>query len=88
MTKITHRLPRAEFVYVGRKSCGCVVGIASDYADKFTGRAVAEFITDGLTVERVSLEKYREEISNEPTFMKCQHVKKEPEQIKLFEVDK
>ena len=74
-------LERAKFVYVARKPCGCVVGLVSDYADKATGRDVAEFIGDGLAVSRETMEKYRDEICNEPGFMDCLHVEKKPKQL-------
>jgi hypothetical protein len=60
-------------VYVGRKECGCVIALATDMRDKHTGDNVAEFISDGLTVDRVDWETYKEKISLEETFMKCPH---------------
>lgn len=41
------------FSYIGRKKCGCAVAIVADCEDKFTARSVAEFIRDGLNVDRV-----------------------------------
>ena len=60
-------------VYVARRECGCVVGLATDLRDKSTGEAVAEFIADGLTVDRFELHVYTEEICKEETFMNCPH---------------
>jgi len=65
-TKPTH-------VYVGRKDCGCCVGLITDRRDKDTGDSVSEFIADGLTVDRVDWRTYTEKISKEPTFMNCPH---------------
>lgn len=76
-----------KFVYVARKQpCGCVLGLVTDDADKDTGRAVGEFIGWGMTVDRVSWRVYREEISNEPTFMDCPHREPKAEQPALFEI--
>ena len=64
---------RAMHVYVGRAPCGCVRAITSDHGDKETGQSVAEFIAEGLTIERVAFEDYRELISQEATFLACPH---------------
>ena len=61
-----------RFVYVGRKPCGCAVGIVTDLGDDSTANAVAEFIRDGLTVNRVDWSVYRQ-IAAEKTFMACPH---------------
>jgi hypothetical protein len=47
--------------YVGTKPCGCTVAAVVDDPAyrKDTARSVAEFIADGLNVERVSLESAR-----------------------------
>ena len=61
------------FVYVGRKrQCGCVVGIITDLGDKHTAGGVADFITDGLTINRIPWSEYRQ-IAEEETFMACPH---------------
>lgn len=61
-----------RFVYVGRTPCGCTVGVVTDEGSESTARAVAKFIVDGLTVERVSWSVYRQ-IAEEDTFMNCPH---------------
>jgi len=60
-------------VYVGRKECGCCVALVTDGRDKDTGKAVAEFIGEGLTVDRVDWETYTNKIRYEETFFKCPH---------------
>lgn len=65
-TKPTH-------VYVGRKECGCVVGLVTDRRDKDTGQGVSDFIADGLIVDRVDWSTYKDKISLEETFMNCPH---------------
>lgn len=61
-----------RFVYVGRKPCGCVVGIATDNRNRMTAEMVREFIQDGLTVTREPWSEY-ERIAEEETFMACPH---------------
>ena len=61
-----------RFVYVGRKRCGCAVGIVTDLGDSFTANAVAGFIREGLTINRVGWPAYQQ-IAAEETFMACQH---------------
>lgn len=61
-----------RFVYVGRKKCGCAVGIVTDLGDARTANAVAGFIKDGLAVNRVPWSTYRQ-IADEETFMACPH---------------
>lgn len=48
-----------KMAYIGRKKCGCVVAICVDEPNdkKFTGKIVAEYIADGMTVEHVELSK-------------------------------
>lgn len=60
-------------VYVGRTECGCVVGLVTDMRNKSTGEHVAEFISDGLAVNRVDWPTYVNEICKEATFMNCPH---------------
>lgn len=48
--------PRPEYAYIGRKWCGCIVGCATDFGDKYTARWLSDFVKEGLTVERVKLE--------------------------------
>lgn len=59
--------------YIGRKSCGCVVAVVTDCGDKLTADAVAEFVLEGLTLERVSFDVYRSEVVSSPGFMDCPH---------------
>ena len=61
-----------KFAYIGRKPCGCVVGVATDNSDQSTALHVYEFIQDGLTVSRISWAEYLE-IAQEDTFMDCPH---------------
>lgn len=61
-----------RFVYIGRKKCGCAVGVVTDLGDARTANAVAGFIKDGLTVNCISWSIYRE-IAEEETFMACPH---------------
>ena len=58
-----------SFTYIGRKRCGCVVAMVVDLADKVTADAVAEFIKDGLVIERVTTEAAR-------TLPGCKHSRK------------
>lgn len=58
--------------YIGRKrECGCCVMVCS--TDANMAREVADAIRGGLLIDRVSIGEYRENISREPTFMKCPH---------------
>lgn len=75
---MTHSGELPKFVYVGRLPCGCVSAVVSDYGDKSTGEAVAEFIASGRTIERVSFEDYRTRIISEPGFMDCIHKISQP----------
>jgi len=61
-----------KFAYVGRKPCGCAVGVVTDLRDKRTANAVAGLIADGLIVNRVSWIAYYQ-IAAEETFMACPH---------------
>lgn len=61
-----------KFAYVGRKSCGCVVGTVHDGCDAFTGIAVCDLISGGCTVTRHSQEELAE-IFKEPTLFNCPH---------------
>ena len=70
-------------VYIARPPCGCCVALANADNDKRTAEHVAEFITDGLAVNRVSWETYKNEVSQEETFMACPHQVK-TEQLELF----
>jgi hypothetical protein len=47
--------------YIGRCKCGAIVAACVDTPDrkKETAKDVAEFISDGLTVERMSVEDVR-----------------------------
>ena len=52
---------RPDYSYIGRAACGCVVAVTTDDPTdrKHTGRRVAEFIADGLTIERMSIADFR-----------------------------
>lgn len=74
--------PKAQWVIVGRTTCGCVLGIANDYTDtgikdlqRGTLEMINEFKADGLIIERVSWAEYSTKIHTEPNFMKCPHGK-------------
>lgn len=77
-------------VYVARRPCGCIAGVAVDMGDKGTGAYVAEFIADGYGVDRVDFDTYRATTVNEPGFLKriCPHeaarLAAEPEQAALL----
>ena len=60
-------------VFIGRRPCGCVTAVVNDDDDNFTRATVMEYTTNGLTVSRITWETYREQISGDPTFMKCNH---------------
>lgn len=85
MKQLVYQKP--SFVYVGRLPCECCVALVNDDGNKFTARSVAEFISEGLAVNREPWEKYANEIINEPTFMKCPHGKEQTQdaQLPLFE---
>jgi hypothetical protein len=80
------KLKNATHAYIGRKACGCVVAVSVDTMDKETGKSVAEFITDGLTIERVQMRtpEYSEIVSN--LGCKCED-KKEPVQNEQMVLD-
>ena len=65
-------MTKEKFAYIGRKPCGCAVGIITDNGDQSTARQVSQFIRDGLTITRVSWPEYRK-IALEDTFMNCPH---------------
>ena len=48
-------------------------GQTTDYRDRTTGQAVADWIANGLIVNHVTWEEYRDQICKEPTFMECPH---------------
>jgi len=60
MTDVTE----IEHCYIGRAGCGCVVAVAVDATYDLgamvrTAECVAEFIRDGLTIERIPAETFR-----------------------------
>ena len=59
-----------RYVYIARTECGCCVGLCDP--DPALADHVAEFIRDGLTVDRVDWPTYKE-ISQGDTFMNCPH---------------
>lgn len=63
---------RKSWVYVARKDCGCIVGVATDNRDHTTGDHVRDFIADGLIVERIDWETYVK-LAQADTFMNCPH---------------
>lgn len=48
-----------KFAYIGRDEHGCLVAARVDMGDEETGEDVAEFIKDGLTIERVTCDYVR-----------------------------
>jgi len=73
-------IPKPNFVYIGRKPCGCCTAVISDLAgfEKDTAKDVAAVIKSGRAIERVSFEQYKTTVRFEPTFMACPHSKPVP----------
>lgn len=63
-------LPSFTHHYVGRAPCGCVYASCYDLGDKDTARTVAEWIKDGLTVERLPRKEAGEALM---AGLNCQH---------------
>lgn len=66
--------------YACRKPCGCCVQVTTDVAyqseedAKWVAERIAEAIQNGLTVQRISQEEYRQIIDNEESLLKgCPH---------------
>ncbi len=57
--------------YIARDLCGCIVGATVDDPDHAsdTAKIVAEWVRDGLTLERTTVGEARED----PTFLRCSH---------------
>jgi hypothetical protein len=70
--KSAQRNERPEFDYVAYAKCGCIVGLTVDFADKDTGKAVAEWIADGCHIERVTTAQVRELLDTKGFGCKCQ----------------
>ncbi len=68
--------------YIGRKDCGCIRAARLDTRDKGTGRAVADMIADGLTVERMTNEEFDAVGGVSAVFAECPH---EERQLNFFE---
>lgn len=81
MNKPTH-------VYIARNDCGCCIGVAVDLRNRNTGKSVGGFISDGLYIERVDWETYREKIQKEKTFLSCPHGQSTLRLDPVGEVDK
>ncbi len=64
--------PRQTGCYAARRACGCCVGTAYDLQDKETGATVAQWITDGLTVNHVTWSEFQA-IGREATYCNCPH---------------
>ncbi len=71
----------ATHVYLAFKSCGCMVGVATDCADNDTAKYVASFIKSGCTIQRTTFADYRKGVM--PMGCKCGGVK--PKQLSLLE---
>ena len=53
---------RPAYSYAGRMpDCGCMIAVAVDYGDNRTGNTVAQWIKEGLIIERVPHEQVRAE---------------------------
>lgn len=67
-----------SWTYIGRKPCGCVVAAAVDNPEyvQRTAHTVAQFVKDGLAVERVTTEVARELLRI------CPHQPKKPRRPK------
>ncbi len=72
-TKKPFKYVHPDFVYIGRKACGCVAAVANDDGDKDTRETVSDFIESKLNISRVSWLDYRSTVSLEPTFLSCPH---------------
>lgn len=75
-----------EFAYAAYAKCGCLVGLTVDRQDKDTAEAVAEWITDGCSIERFPLSK-RDEILKDGFGCKCAERKRNEQQPSLPEVE-
>jgi len=73
------KLGEAKHAYVGIKPCGCCVAAVVDTGDKFTGKAVSEFIRSGLKIERQPMEWVRQHL------YKCTHKEATGNEPDLFE---
>jgi hypothetical protein len=51
----------ATHAYVGRRECGCMCAAILDFPgnEAETGKEVAEFIRDGMKIDRVTVEDVR-----------------------------
>lgn len=69
--------------YIGRKKCGCVVAAVVDMPgfEKETAKTVAEFIRDGLTIERIALVDFDKIL---PLGCKCEPKQEQPAQERLL----
>lgn len=78
---MTIQMPRPTHCYIGRKKCGCVVAVVTDVPgwEKETGKSVAEFIADGLIIERTTIHDY-----NAGLPIGCKHSEPDPIQEALL----
>lgn len=69
----------SDYSYVARKACGCMVGATVDDPahKKDVAREIAEWVREGLTIERVTHDVVRKEFMGS----KCPH---EPKQESMF----
>jgi len=74
--KMTTMHQKPKFVYIARESCGCCCGVCNDGQDNKTAEYVAGWINGGCSVNRVAWDDYKNEVSQEETFMKCPHGQK------------
>ena len=57
-------MPEIKSCYIGRAKCGCVVAVAAAAMDDWTAidrtvECLAEFIQDGLAIERIPAKTFR-----------------------------
>ena len=66
--------------YIGRAECGCIVACCVDnpFHKKDTAEALSDFIKDGLTIERVTVQFVRENFG-------CKHRKDNPQKAKMLQ---
>ena len=70
-------LGKATHSYLGRLTCGCAVAVTVDCGDRVTAKCVAEFVRDGLTIERVTHAVVRE------THFGCVHKEQAQQSVQL-----
>ena len=65
------------FTYAAYAQCGCIAAVAVDAPDltKYLAESVREWLSEGLTVRRVTLEEFRRDwAARTPKWGPCAHV--------------